>query len=129
MTSSSNRGGARRKLPPTILEFGDDFGYIPDFDELEAAHKEEEAIGLVGDDDRNVPTPSSIGTSNTMTSMSMFRANEAKFGITLKFNQNQVRKPREVLIFLSTVKILDIESKRIGNAGSIGSKFRFDKRS
>ncbi|KZV31440.1 hypothetical protein F511_39770 [Dorcoceras hygrometricum] len=73
MASSSNRGGVRRELPPTIPEFGDDFGYIPDFDELEAAHKEEETIGLVGDEDRNVPTPSSIGTSNTITSMSTLR--------------------------------------------------------
>ncbi|KZV13799.1 hypothetical protein F511_45030 [Dorcoceras hygrometricum] len=78
MASSSNRGGVRRELPPTIPEFGDDFGYIPDFDELEAAHKEEEAIGLVGDEDRNVPTPSSIGTNNTMASMSTLRAKRSK---------------------------------------------------
>ncbi|KZV20627.1 hypothetical protein F511_22041 [Dorcoceras hygrometricum] len=79
MASSSNHGGARRELPPTIPEFDDDFGYIFDFDELEAAHKDEEAIGVVGDDDRNVPTPSSIGTSNTMASMSTLRAKRSKF--------------------------------------------------
>ncbi|KZV21334.1 hypothetical protein F511_19814 [Dorcoceras hygrometricum] len=78
MFSSSNRGGARRELPPTIPEFGDDFGYIPDFDELEAAQKEEEAIGLVGDDDKNVPTPSSNGIRNTMASMSTLRAKRSK---------------------------------------------------
>ncbi|KZV15781.1 BTB/POZ and MATH domain-containing protein 1-like [Dorcoceras hygrometricum] len=61
MAPTSNRCGARRELPPTILEFGDDFGYIPDFDELEDTHEEEEDIGLVGEDDRNVPTPSSPG--------------------------------------------------------------------
>ncbi|KZV51668.1 3-hydroxy-3-methylglutaryl-coenzyme A reductase 1-like [Dorcoceras hygrometricum] len=60
MASSSNRGGARRELPPTIPEFGDDFGYILDSDELEAAQEENDDIGIVGEDDRNVPTPSSL---------------------------------------------------------------------
>ncbi|KZV37113.1 hypothetical protein F511_12748 [Dorcoceras hygrometricum] len=63
--------------------FGDDFGYIPDFDELEATHEEEETTGLVGDHDRNVPTPSSTG----ITEPEPIRTGSYRFGFHIIRNQ------------------------------------------
>ncbi|XP_073275469.1 uncharacterized protein [Primulina huaijiensis] len=73
MASSSNRRGGRDEYAP---DFGEHFGYIPDFDEVEPGHEDEEAMELPNKD---VGTPSSTRASNTMsTSTTTARAKRSK---------------------------------------------------
>lgn len=68
MTSSSNRN----------FDFGQDFGYISNLDEVELDHEEEEAMEIPNQEGGTFQTSSSVGASNTTISTTTSRAKRSK---------------------------------------------------